>query len=190
MTYAEPPTLVTICPSCLSARPPGANHCPKCGYDFQSFVERYGATPAEPDLSAREELFPTVRHDSLWGLVRAAALLSGLTLVALAIVAATRLRAIPNWQFPLEVTWIGALLLVVPILGGVLSLAVEGRYARGVFKGALLGFLGWSVALAIVGRVIGWGPDGLIFFSGLVINVLLATLGTALLRLALLLILR
>jgi hypothetical protein len=150
-------------------------------------MAKYGVSPSGPALSASASaVLPAPRRTWSRSVLRMGAFLAGLTLLALSLVGATRLGIIPNWQLPIESGWLLALLLLVPLAGGLLSLIVPGRFARGPFKSGILGVLGWIPAVFVTVNLIGWLPDGLIFFSGVVINVLLATVGTSLLRLLLL----
>lgn len=179
-----------VCPECGTTRPTGARYCPTCHYDYESFMAKYGLSPAGPALSvSASAVLPAPRRAWAGSVLRMGAFLAGLALLALSLVGAARLGIIPNWQFPIESGWVLALLLLVPLAGGLLSLIVPGRFARGPFKSWVLGNMGWIPAILVTVIVIGWAPDGLIFFSGVVINVLLATVGTSVLRLLLLIIL-
>jgi uncharacterized membrane protein YeaQ/YmgE (transglycosylase-associated protein family) len=174
------------CPECRTARPDAARYCPSCHYDFESFTARYRGTGGG-SLPVADSLMmpPPTRH---WqrALLRLASFFVGLLLVVIAVGISIRSGLVPQIEFPLEVVAVMAVL--TPLAGGLASLIVPGRFARGPFKSFILGQLGWLPLVVLVFVLTGWLPGSIGHLSGAMEHMLVSIVGASLIRLFLLIV--
>lgn len=173
-----------VCPVCSNARE-DARYCANCRHDFESFMARYEgvALPAaiSDSFEQKTSAAPTSRS-WLVELGRVVMFLGGLSALVVAITAATRAQLLPNLELSYQLAAI--LFVVMPFVGGQLSRIVPGRKARGLFKGWLVGFVGW-MAVTWIAVQVPWLPDGMIFMTGTLMNVVTCTVGASVFRLIL-----
>jgi len=142
------------CPRCGAPRDNSARICPACRFDFgparrlsgpvapdpgrEFFTDRYKGTPYESHSEPSRFNTTNVQR------VQRQLLLLALGLIALLIgIVVAKLPGVTDRSIPNEV--LIPVPLLVPLVAGTLSKVVPGRKARGLFKGWLLGHVGWSV---------------------------------------------
>jgi uncharacterized membrane protein YeaQ/YmgE (transglycosylase-associated protein family) len=83
-----------------------------------------------------------------------------------------------------EVAWLQV--FFVMLIGGMASLVVPGRRARGPFKSWLVGLAGWFILGNLLSATTGWLPFSIEFLRGGIDHTLVSIAGASLLRLGLL----
>jgi len=83
-----------------------------------------------------------------------------------------------------ELAWLQV--FVVMLVGGLVSLVVPGRRARGPFKSWLVGLAGWFLLGNLLSATTGWLPFSIEYLRGGVDHMLVSVAGASLLRLGLL----
>jgi hypothetical protein len=180
------------CPNCGTLRRDGDRYCSSCKFDFESLSYRYrdtefsgqnygyggagtAAIDARPDRPVRT---------AAQGLLRMFLFYAGIVMVGGALLWGIRSGAVPNIEFTGQEPQVA--MIVTFMLAGIVSLIIPGRFARGLGKGCLVGFVSWFIVAAGLYLSNGILLTGIGSLQGLIEHTLAAIAGASIFRLALL----
>ena len=182
------------CPECGAFRRDSERYCRTCNFDFESLSYRYRGTQwsgqdrgygygsARTAVASAAPARP-VRTAAHW-LLRVVLFYAGIAIVGGVSLWSVRSGVVPDYEFTGEGPRIA--MIAMPMIAGVVSLIIPGRFARGLGKGCLLGFVAWFLVAAFLFINSGILLEQIGTLGGMLEHTLVAIVGASLFRLALL----